>query len=96
MSKLIPLFQFLLALCGVSLGGTSFSDRVSVDGNDTLHSRAQVQAGVANFACMASASGRCHYTLFADHALDDCNADASPAGATRRCPPAPTRERPRG
>ena len=89
MSKLIPLFQFLLALCGVSLGGTSFSDRVSVDGNDTLYSRAQVEAGVAHFACMASASGRCHYTLFADRALDECNTTPTQAGTTRHCPPAP-------
>lgn len=88
-SKFIALFQFLLVLCGCSLGGTTFSDRVSIDGTDTLDSRARVHAGIARFACMTSASGRCHYTLFADTAVDDCNDAIGDAGKTRQCPPAP-------
>ena len=64
MSKLIALLQFLLALSGVQVGGTSFSDRISVNGHDTLYSRAQVKDGVAQFACLTSATGLCHYTLF--------------------------------
>lgn len=64
MSKLIALLQFLLALSGIHLGGTDFSDRVSVDGIDTLYSKAHVEDGVARFACLGSASGECHYTLF--------------------------------
>jgi hypothetical protein len=88
-SKLIALLQFLLVLCGCDVGGTSFSDRVSVDGSDILYSRARVHAGISRFACLASASGRCHYTLFAAEALDDCTGGIAEAGATRHCPPAP-------
>ena len=92
MTKLIALLQFLFSLCGCSLGGSNFSDRISVDGTDLLYSRAHVQDGVARFACMTSSSGRCHYTLFADTAMDACNthaADAAHPGTTQTCPPAP-------
>ena len=89
MTKLSALLQFLFALCGCSLGGTNFSDRVSVDGTDLLYSRAHVQDGVARFACVASSSGRCHYTLFADNAMDTCNAGIDQTGTSRTCPPAP-------
>ena len=88
-SRCVALFQFLLVLCGCSIGGTTFSDRVSVDGSDTLYSRARVLAGVALFTCTTSASGRCHYTLFSSEAVDDCNDAVAGAGATRHCPPAP-------
>ena len=92
MSKFIALFQFLLALCGCNIGGTTFSDRVSIDGRDTLHSRARVLAGVAHFTCLASASGRCHYTLFADDAVADCNGSAAPASSTAPCPAKPLKQ----
>jgi hypothetical protein len=92
MSKFIALLQFLLMLCGCSIGGTTYSDRVSIDGRDTLHSRARLLAGVANFDCMTSASGRCHYTLFASEAADDCNGGMAEAGATRQCPPKPLKQ----
>ena len=92
MAKFIALFQFLLVLCGCNVGGTTFSDRVSIDGRDTLHSRARVLAGVAHFTCLASASGRCHYTLFADDAVDDCAGGAASAGATSPCPAKPLKQ----
>lgn len=64
MTKLIALLQFLLALSGIHLGGAHFTDRIRVDGIDALYSTAQVEDGIARFACVASASGLCHYTLF--------------------------------
>lgn len=76
MSKLIALLQFLLALSGVQPGGASFTDRINVDGIDTLYSKAHVEAGVAQFACVASASGLCHYTLFRKDCLPQAGTDA--------------------
>ncbi len=92
MSKFIALFQFLLVLCGCNIGGTTYSDRISIDGSDTLNSRARVHAGIARFACMTSASGRCHYTLFADDVVNDCNDGIAEAGSTRHCPPRPLKQ----
>lgn len=64
MDMLTTLLQFLLALFGLDLGGSTFSHRSSVDGVDTLHSIARVESGIAHFECLASASGRCVYTVF--------------------------------
>ena len=66
MTKFVALLQFLLALGGCSLGGTTYSNRIAEGGHDVLASRARVQDGVARFDCRASDSGWCHYTLYAD------------------------------
>lgn len=84
MSKLIALFQFLLVLCGVDLGGTHFTDRLRSDGADTLYSQAYAQSGIARFACVTSASGQCHYTLF----RKDCPPTPQ-ASASGHCTPKP-------
>ena len=63
MSKFIALLQFLLALSGCSLGGTTYSNRIDSD-REQLHSKARVQDGVARFECVESSSGICHYTLY--------------------------------
>lgn len=63
MSKFIALLQFLLALCGCSVGGTTYSNRIDSD-QEQLHSKARVQDGVARFDCVESSSGACHYTLY--------------------------------
>lgn len=65
MSKLAALLQFLLALSGCSLGGSTFIDRID-NPAQTLHSKTRVQDGVARFECLASSSGQCHYTLYPD------------------------------
>ncbi|MBS0230532.1 MAG: hypothetical protein JSS52_05150, partial [Proteobacteria bacterium] len=65
-TKLIALLQFLLALGGCSLGGTSYSNHIANGGHDVLVSKAQVQDGVARFDCKTSDSGWCHYTLYPD------------------------------
>ena len=64
MDMLTALLQLLLALFGVDVGGSTFSHRGNVDGVDTLHSIATVESGIARFECLASASGRCYYTVF--------------------------------
>ena len=48
MSRFIALLQFLLALCGCSVGGTTYSNRIDSD-QEQLHSKARVQDGVARF-----------------------------------------------
>lgn len=63
MSKLIALFQFLLALAGFPSGGTTWTSQVH-DNGQVLSSRAHAQDGVARFDCIDSSSGRCHYTLY--------------------------------
>ena len=63
MSKFIALLQFLLALSGCSVGGTTYSNRIDSD-QEQLHSKARVQDGVARFDCVESSSGVCHYTLY--------------------------------
>lgn len=63
MNRLIALFYFVLSLVGFDVGGSSFEHRASANGSDVLLSRAHVQAGVARFDCVHSASGECHYIV---------------------------------
>lgn len=77
MNKLLALCYFVLSLYGCDVGGSTFVTRSHADGVDTLYSRVVAQSGVARFECLRSASGRCHYTVFAP-------ACASPPAATGR------------
>lgn len=63
MNRLIALFYFVLSLVGLDVGGSSFEHRATANGTDVLLSRAHVQAGVARFDCVHSASGECHYIV---------------------------------
>lgn len=63
MSKFAALLQFLLALSGCSMGGTTWTSQVE-DKGTTLHSKVRLEDGVAQFHCLDSSSGQCHYTLF--------------------------------
>lgn len=74
MTKFVALLQFLLALGGCSLGGTTYSNHIANGGHEVLASKARVQDGVARFDCRASDSGWCHYTLYPDACGDgkDC------------------------
>lgn len=89
MDFLTTLLQLLLALFGVDLGGATFSHRSTVDGVDTLYSIATIESGIARFECLASASGRCYYTVFPE----SC-AGAPVLAGTRigRCDPVPPRQ----
>jgi hypothetical protein len=77
MSKFIALLQFLLALSGCSLGGTTYSNRIDSD-QEKLHSKARVQDGVARFDCVESSSGSCHYTLYPDACAGKADCQLAP------------------
>ena len=77
MSKLVALFQFLLALSGCSQGGTHYSHRVQSDG-ESLYSRIHVQDGVSRFECVESSSGQCQYTLYPDACGDNASCTLPP------------------
>jgi hypothetical protein len=64
-TKLTALCYFLLSLFGLDVGDARYVHQTSADGADVLYSRADVHAGVARFECVRSASGRCHYLVFA-------------------------------
>ena len=77
MSKFIALLQFLLALCGCSVEGTTYSNRIDSD-REQLTSKALVQDGVARFNCVESSSGRCHYTLYPDACAGKADCQLAP------------------
>ncbi|WP_426700954.1 hypothetical protein ACPPVV_16490 [Rhodanobacter sp. Col0626] len=91
----MALIYFLYALLGGNgLAGSTIVTRASANGADVLYSKAHVLAGLADFACIDSASGSCHYVLFPPAcampwaALSGCPTDplqqfALPAGATK-------------
>jgi len=64
MSKLIALLQFLLALAGIGVDGTTWTSHLQ-DNGAILYSKASAQDGVARFDCIDSSSGQCYYTLYA-------------------------------
>jgi hypothetical protein len=84
MHKLIAIVSFALSLYGCDFGGSTSVQQRSVDGEAVLHSRVVARPGLMRFDCLRSASGRCHYTLYAP----DCD---SAAGTTERdaCVPRP-------
>ena len=77
MPKLVALLQFMLALVGCSLGGTSYTSRIDA-GDASLYSKARVQDGVARFDCVDSSSGQCHYTLYPDACAGDADCRLAP------------------
>jgi len=98
MDFLTTILQMLLALLGADAGSGTYSHRATDGGVDTLHSIAVVEAGIAHFECLASASGECVYTVvpapcagkpsLAGLRLSSCGPSAPrrfslPAGATR-------------
>ncbi|MET3928218.1 hypothetical protein ABIE51_000105 [Lysobacter sp. OAE881] len=62
--KFQALLYFVLSLFGCDVGKSTFVDRIVHDGATSLDSRTVVEAGVARFECLSSASGQCYYTLF--------------------------------
>ncbi|NLA68226.1 MAG: lytic polysaccharide monooxygenase [Gammaproteobacteria bacterium] len=63
MNKPIALVYFILSLFGFDAGGMILVHRIE-DGSAAVHSRTRVEAGVARFECLQSASGECHYTVY--------------------------------
>ncbi|TZF86692.1 hypothetical protein [Cognatilysobacter lacus] len=73
MDTLFAVFAFLASLAGFHSGRDTVVHRVVTNGVYLLASRATVEAGVARFECMRSASGRCHY-LVLPHDCSDSKA----------------------
>lgn len=84
--KLLALIYFVLSLFGCDVGRSTFVDRIGTEGVDFLYSRATVEAGVARFECLRSASGRCYYTLFP---RDCASASGRKPQRPARCPSEP-------
>ena len=76
MDKLLALFAFVLSLYGCDTATRTVVQREREDGADRLYSRTVVEAGVARFECRASASGQCHYALYAGRCADARDASA--------------------
>ena len=77
MSKFIALLQFLLALCGCSVSGTTFTSNID-DDRVHLTSKAHVQDGVSRFNCVESSSGSCHYTLYPEACAGKADCQLAP------------------
>jgi hypothetical protein len=59
------LYFFVLAVGCDGRDGQTLRHRERVDGVDVVHSRVVVDADGADYACLASRSGTCHYLLAA-------------------------------
>jgi len=79
--KFQALLYFVLSLFGCDVGRSTFVDRIVHDGATALDSRTVVEAGVARFECIRSASGQCYYTLFP---RDCSSADKKDTGCLAR------------
>lgn len=84
MNKAIALVYFILSLFGFDAGGMILVHRIE-DGSAAVHSRTRVEAGVARFECLQSASGECHYTVYPRRAsradgAEDTGCGTAPAG----------------
>ncbi|GAA4858579.1 hypothetical protein [Luteimonas vadosa] len=64
MNKFIAILSFALSLYGCDVGGNTYVHRSSGAEGDVLHSRVVARPGFAEFECLRSASGHCHYTLY--------------------------------
>jgi hypothetical protein len=71
LAKLAALVSFTLSLFGMHVGGTTWSNRTTSDGGDTLYSKAWAKDGKARFECVESSSGKCWYTVFPADCKDD-------------------------
>lgn len=79
MRSILAFVYSLLAMFGFMDGpGTTVVARTTVDGVDLLFSRTEVAPGKAHFQCLRSASGRCHYVLFASQ----CTSIGSTTGSS--------------
>ncbi len=89
MQLFISLFSFLLTLVGWNpQPGVTTLSVSSVDGVQVNSSKAVVHGGDARFDCLRSASGRCHYVVFAgrcgEAVVDDGSVPACPSAVVDR------------
>ncbi len=82
MQMLMSLFTFLLALLGLApQPGITTLSVSSVDGVQVNSTKAVVNGGDARFECLRSASGRCHYVVFAG----ECRPSSNPVTVEEAC-----------
>lgn len=63
--KITALLAFVASVLGCNQPHRSVTVRSSNNGVDQLYSTVDIRPEGAEFRCIASESGRCHYTLFA-------------------------------
>ncbi|MFC4763933.1 hypothetical protein [Dyella koreensis] len=63
MRNLLAVIYYVLAMVGCT-GGRTIEMHSMTDGHDRVHGVVHLQAGVAKFECVGSASGQCHFVLF--------------------------------
>ena len=90
MNKLLALCYFVLSLFGCDVDQRSFVHHIEADGAGALRSEVVEQGGVALFECERSASGQCHYTVFAR----DCATPVAGGAARPSATPAAARATP--
>lgn len=79
MHYLIAFIYFLFALIGIDGHGSHTIVRHAVShGVDVLYSRTRVIGGLAEVACISSASGVCHYRLLPGECLEPAPQRALP------------------
>lgn len=81
MHKLLVLFYLVLSLAGCDHAGRTIVKHSTVNGVDVIYSRVTVFGPAADFHCIDSRSGQCHYALF----KRDCSRQ-------RSCPSAPLKQ----
>ncbi|MDG2525173.1 hypothetical protein P6166_07380 [Stenotrophomonas sp. HITSZ_GD] len=65
--SLVVILGGVLALAGCHpRGGVTSTTRATTDGHDTLFSQVEQREGVADFHCLASTTGHCHYLVFVE------------------------------
>jgi hypothetical protein len=77
MDTLLAIVVFALSLFGIDIGSHTRIDRIRSNGMDVLYSKVIEQPTITRFECVRSASGQCHYTVYAP----DCAATGQPANA---------------
>lgn len=83
MRNVIALIYSLLTLAGCMDGpGTTLVSRSAEDGVETVLSKTRIAAGTVRFQCVRSASGRCHYAVFAGQCTQSVSANG---GAAAQC-----------
>lgn len=84
MHVLVAAIYILLSLIGCDgLGARSIVTHTTAQGMDVLYSEASINPLRARFSCIGSATGNCHYRLFAAH-CDQAIPAISGAGCERR------------
>lgn len=69
--RIAALFAFVASVLGCNQSQRSFTERSTSAGVDQLYSKVEMRAEGTHFDCIASQSGSCHYTLFAEGCAPD-------------------------